>query len=340
MKIGLFAKPGRTPRLLLERINAFQPGSGHFFDLSSGVSSLALHADRIVLDGIELTQLDCLWLHGFSYSNPTIPAAAEQCDWSVWHDDYLATQQEYSCYYSLFEELDRRGILLINPPRVHLDQFMKFAWLERLRDSGFQVPALLCSNDPRSIDEFCQGRETILWRPVTGRAAWQRFTAKQRAVLVDPAKSPIIVAEAIPGPLTRVYLFAGKPILSLQHQAPAHLPPMERLEQFSSVACPDHYAAILQNLAQTLGVGWAVVTCVSTPTALWIYDLDPDPILEWLPSTFYDFLLTSLAEELTGRGSQEAEPLLNQDRPTMFLRRMLNILFQMESSKYEESGSA
>ena len=334
MKIGLFAGPSLMPRLLLERVNALVPGSGHLFDLSLSSGHLSLDADEIFWDGMALTHFNRVWLHGFSYANPVIPISTPQRDWSVWHYDYLTSQQEYSTLFSLFEELDRRGVSVFNPPGVHVRHFMKFALLEELRASGFQIPPLLCSNDKKCADLFYRERSTVVWRPVTGRAAWQLFTEKQCADLIDPGKPPILLAEGMPGPLMRAYLLAGNPILCLQQNHPEHTPPVERLEQFLPVSCTDH-SVVLRRLVQKLGLSWAVVTFIPSATGPWIYDLDPDPLLDWLPVDFRDFLLDALAGELTGHAQTMAEPQLRQERPTMFLRRMLKVLFELEYSKYK-----
>ncbi len=333
MKIGLFAKPGLIPHLLLERINHLAPGSGHLFDWTPGTGRLLLDADHVVWNDQPLTGFDRMWIHGFSYANPVIPDATLQRDWSVWQVDYLSHQQEYSALFSLFEELDRRGVTLFNPPRIHLGQSMKFALLEGFRASGFQVPALLCSNDMENVDLFCREMSTVVWRPATGRAAWQLFQKKQRKALIDPNKPPVLLAEGISGPLMRGYLLNGQMILCLQHSPPQHTPPMESLGDLWSVSCAEQ-AAPLQRLAQEWGVAWAVITFVPSSSGPWIYDLDPDPLLDWLPIPFRDFLLTCLAETLTGRDHTAIAPQLDQERPTLFLRRLLKILFELEHSKY------
>lgn len=334
MKIGLFSKPCSISRRLLERINLLAPGSGYHFDLSTGTGRISLDATEIFWDDQPLTGFDRIWIHGFSYANPVIPDATLQRDWSVWQIDYLTGQQEYAALFSLFEELARRGVVLFNPPRIHLDNFMKFALLEELRRTGFPIPPLLCSNDRDEVDLFCQPFPTVVWRLPTGRSAWQLFQNKQRDALIDPGKPPVLLAEGLPGSLVRAYLLNGRIVLALQCASPQHTPPLESLEHLSPVTCSDEQVAVLQRLTKEWGINWVVVTFVPSAHDLWIYDLDPDPILDWLPGIYQDSLLTLLAEGMLGLNHTPRPLLPAQERPNMFLRRMMKILFELEYSKY------
>ncbi|MBF0145971.1 MAG: hypothetical protein HQL84_08495 [Magnetococcales bacterium] len=296
---------------------------------------MTLDADEILWNGRSLSGFDRVWIQGFSYLNPVVPDAALQRDWSVWQMDSVTGQQEYSALYSVFEELDRRGVTLFNPPRVHLKNFTKFSWLEALRDAGYQVPALFCSNDAQEVKLFCQQWTNVVWRPAIGRGAWQIFMEKQSFDLVAPHKPPILLAEGKMGFLTHAWLLNGKVVLCLRKSPPQHTPPLERLEFMLPVDLGDQLE-VLQRLVLEQGVAWAMVTFIPSDTGPWIYDLDPDPILDWLPVVFRDVLLFSLASVLTGQEPRCAAPVAGQERPNMFLRRMLKILFELEYSKYSQ----
>ncbi len=81
--------------------------------------------------------------------------------------------------------------------------------------------------------------------------------------------------------------------------------------------------------------------CVRIPhqERAWIYDIDPDPLLNTFPVRFRDLLTESLAKYLQDSvtSSIRHHPLLagqSATRPNLFLRRMLRILFEFEHSKY------
>jgi hypothetical protein len=335
IKYGLFADPGPVASQLLANINGLSPGSGRIFPLSQLGLRLSIDGEAIFFDGIDLTTLDAVWIQGFSYQNPVVPAAKINQDWTLWQIDHLIEQQTYSSFYSLFQELDRRGVMVINPPWVHVRNFSRFALLERVRHSGFQVPPLLCSNQVESVDAFCQHHGDVVWRPACGLSSWQRFTAKQQADLVGVDSPPILLAKVVAGPLNNSYFLNGNSVLSLQHQAPDFTPPMERLEQFWPV--DNNQAPDPEQLLQVVGGYWLKVTYITDGRGAWIYDLDSDPVLSGLPELFSNHLLLVLAEQMTGQAdlsNLEAKLAIPQERSNMFLRRMYRILFDMEAIKY------
>jgi hypothetical protein len=186
-----------------------------------------------------------------------------------------------------------------------------------------------------SIIDFYQKVEKVVWRPATGRAVWQLFLDKQRISLVSPDSPPILVAECIEGPLIRGYLYDGVPLLFLKFSAP-DLGPPERLESVWSVDCSE-VVEVLQRLTVETGVRWAQVSFVFSDGKPWIYDIDPDPILEWLPDAYKDNLIAKLSYMIAGEKDKAIDlPATTQpeERPTMFLRRMLRILFEFEKVKY------
>ncbi|MCY3021176.1 MAG: hypothetical protein NTW87_19350 [Planctomycetota bacterium] len=345
MQIGIFAFAGDEQACRLERaLNAQSPGTAAFFDLSLGTAARAtMGAGEAAWGGRDLTKLDIAFLHGFAYCDPVIPACGTGVDWSVWRFDYIAAQQKHTFLYSLFSELERRGVRVISPPAAHLQTFMKPLLLERLRRAGLNVPAAVCSNNMDAVREFCGRHANAVWRPATGRAAYQRFTDRQREALVSLQKPPIIVAEAVDGPVVRGYLLQGEPLLFLEKGAP-DCTGEERLEGFWEV----DYAALrpdLSRLAAEMNIPWLEVVFVAKDGKAWIYDVDADPLFEGLPTGHSEKLTALLAKSLLQVGQTflsadavAAPPAkaVETQRPTLFLRRMLRILFEFEQSKYSK----
>jgi len=298
-------------------------------------SEVILDASGIFWNGRNLTNMDIAYVHGFSYMNPVIPSANTNKDWSSWQQDYLIDQQKDSFLYSVLAELERYGVTLINPPNVHLDNFMKPFLLEKLRRAGFLIPNLLCSNDMQSVKAFCSRNERTVWRPVSGRAAWQLFLDKQRDHLIRKDSPPVLLAEAVKGPFVRGFLYDDEPLLMLKCHSPDPTPP-ERLERFHHMECFETQDA-LKRLSTVTGARWALVHFVLTEKGPWIYDIDVDPILDWLPDVYRKDVTAMLAARLVGRkdkGCVTVEKNTPRERPTLFLRQMLRILFEFEKSKY------
>ncbi len=337
MNIGIFAPWQSSQARRILAAAASLPGvQAHFFDMSLKEGPpVAISDSALRWNGVDLCGLSVAFLHGFSYMNPVVPSDPADGDYSVWRTDYLSDQQRYSFLFSLFTEMARRGVRMVNPPDVFLQYFMKPFSLESIAKAGFFVPETLCTNDADSVAAFCRRHEAIVWRPATGRAAWQPFREKQRRNLIRRDAPPLLLAESMDGPLVRCYLYDGKPLLFLKYDAPSGAPP-ERLERFWAADFPDLHDE-LRRFSESLDLSWAMVMFVVSGGKMWIYDVDPDPVLEWLPAEFRDHLVRRLAAELAGQSPPETglvEEGHTRQRPAFFLRRMLRILFEIESIKY------
>lgn len=337
IRIGLFSPRGdKQTALLQRRFDELAPGVAHHFTIpEAGAPPVALDSMGIEWDGINLAELDHGYIHGFRYANPAIPRALEDADWTLWQTDYITDQQRASFVHSAFSELERRGVRLFNSPTVHVQAFALPNLFETLRQSGFCVPRLICTNDRDAAEAFCDQVGVSVWRPTTARAPWQRCTPYRRDRVMALDKPPILIAGVAEGPLIRAYLFNGKPLLLVKSKTPAFAPPLERLEVFIAVECPE-VQDDLERLAQALQLHWAVVSFVVQDNQPWIYGIDPDPVWTELPGPYAERVMTGLAkglagEGVTGLGELTAEP---QPRKTLFLRRMLQPLFELEHRKY------
>ena len=341
MNIGLFAPPHDVQtQALWNAIEGLAPNTCRHFSLPlRGTPSVALDDTGVYWDRVNVGCLDVAYIHGFSYMNPVVPPPSlGEVDWTLWQTGHIGEQQRFSFLYSAFAEIERRGVKLFNPPRVHVQNFMKVNVLESLRRSGFLIPKLLCTNDMDTVLAFSGEVSQAVWRPNTGRAAWQGFLDCQRMALIGPKKPPVLLAEIIEGPLIRAYILQGKPLLLLKHNAPAYLP-LETLEVFQSLDCPAVYGE-LQQLAECLGVGWMQVLFVLKDHQAWIYDIDTDPIYHGLPEAYQQRIREGLARRFLGQEDafeSTTLPEQPQSRPTLFLRRMLRILFEFEYYKYRKS---
>lgn len=347
MRIGIFCEPYNQQAIELRQcINTLAPGScEHFVFPSRGSPAVAIDETGVYWDDTNVTQLDIAYIHGFSYTYPVVPAPLGNVDWSVWQVDHVLEQQRFSFLLSAFKEMERHGVKLLNPPRVYVKNYTKTDLLEDLRQAGFPVPRLVCTNDMDTTQSFIQevDADKVVWRPATGRAAWQLFRDRQREYLVSPDRPPILLAEIIDGPLIRSYLIDQQPLLCLKRYSPiciadpeTRVISAETLERFQAIECAGVYAE-LQRLASHLFLRWGHVSFVLREGRPWIYDVDPDPELEWLPEIFRKTLTEGLASRVLGMDAPAPGNLLTeppQERSTLFLRRMLYSLFEFEQRKY------
>jgi hypothetical protein len=338
MQIGIFSeRHNPQAERLHQHINQLAQGSCRHFTLpkDDGSPVVALDETGVYWDEINVAELDIAYLHGFSYTYPLAPTPLGQVDWSLWQIDHLLEQQKSSFLLSAFTEMERHGVKLLNPARVYLKNFAKAELLEGLHQADFPVPRMVCTNDMEATQAFIREvSDKVVWRPATGRAAWQLFRDRQREHLISTAKPPILLAEIIEGPLIRGYLIDGEPLLCLNRYPPACILHAETLESFKAMECPEVYGE-LRRLATQLSLHWGQVSFVLAEGRPWIYDVDVDPILGPMPEVFQERLIDGLARACLGM-DQAAEPLPEtpQARRTLFLRRMLFPLFEFEHMKY------
>ena len=159
-----------------------------------------------------------------------------------------------------------------------------------------------------------------------------RVGVVQRRHLIGIDRAPILLAAAVPGPLVRAYVVDGA-VTALLALASPRRDGLEQLETILPV--PREEVAGWQTIGaavSALGLRWAMVSVVATPEGPVFYDVEPDPVLTDLPVPFRDGVLDSLAAALLGRPQPDWPALAPQSRPTLLLRRMLAIQFEMEFS--------
>ncbi len=333
---GIFAAANDKQSLaLLKRLELLQAGAAKLFSFpEEGEPAVCLAADEILWNQTDVSRLDTAFIRGFSYSNPVVPRAMDDTDWSLWQYDYICEQQKTSFLYSALSEMQRRGVNMSNPPGVYLDVSMKMDLLERIRSAGVKVPDLLCTNDRQEADQFASKQENVLWRPVTGRAAWQLCQERQLDALIAADKTPVILASVEPGLFLRCYICNGEPVLCLKYGSPAQIP-LERLEVFQVVEETDFYEA-LRTTCSLMNMQWGVISCTVEDGSASIYDIDADPVLTSLPPQVEEYLTLCLAHRLIGQSAPTAQALFDTAlvRSLPFLRRMLTVLFEIETRKY------
>ncbi|MGH8658261.1 MAG: hypothetical protein ACREV4_07240 [Gammaproteobacteria bacterium] len=349
MKIGVFCERDNQQAIELRQcINTLAPGScTQFVFPLDGSPEVAIDETGVYWDGTNVSQLDIAYIHGFSYTYPVVPAPLGNVDWSVWQVGHVLEQQGFSFLLSAFMEMERHGVKLLNPTRVYVKNFTKADLLEDLRQAGFPAPRLVCTNDTDTTKSFIEevDADKVVWRPATGRATWQLFRDRQREHLISAEKPPILLAEVVEGPLIRSYLIDGQPLLYLERYPPdcianpgAGMFGTETLERFQALECAD-VSGELRRLVSHLSLHWGQISFVLRDGRPWIYDVDPDPMFEWLPELFSQTLTEGLASRLLDIDAPaSSKPLSDcpQERPTLFLRRMLYSLFELEHKKYSK----
>lgn len=334
---GIFAAASNLQaRQVFDICESLQAGEVGYFSFPEAYRGpeVGLSRASVMWDGMDVSALQRAYITGFNYNNPIVPRALTNVDWSLWQTDYIAEQQKSSFMYSAFSEMARRGVDLSNSPEQHVLTSMKVDLLARLDKGGVSVAKTLCTNLRSEADAFVAENELVLWRTVTGRAAWQLCLERQLDALISTEKPPVLLADVTEGSYLRCFLLRGKPVLCLRYAAPIQTP-LERLEVFVM-----EEESELQNkfskLSALLKLPWALVHCVVKDGDITVYDVDSDPILEQMPLDVQSYLNLCLAHDLLAEPLPSAEHLSETAlvREMPFLRRMLTVLFDIERKKY------
>jgi hypothetical protein len=337
MKIGVLTGSGsKEASELVASIEHMSGRSCPVFEFSDPAQvTVEMDQECVIWNGCRLDEFEKLVVIGFDYQDPLIPRAVASADWSVWQVDYVVDQQHYSFVSSVLRDLERRGVFMVNTWDALKYCFSKARLLSVLQGNQFLVPQWLCSNDMSSVQNFCAEEKNVVWRPNTGRAAWQLFLEKQRLYCVEPSKPPVLIAAHPGNQLQRAFVFGGELLLALHCAAP-HVADFEYMEE---VWCCDSSAVAGELVAAVASIGatWAQVLYTENDGRPCIYDIDVDPKYGWLPLEFRRYLNQRLAQQLLGLPASVVEPLSSNaraERDSLFVRRMLVTLHELEASKY------
>lgn len=334
----LSMSPSRALRALAARLEELAPGRARLVDLAGPLPPLAVGDGRVVVDGLDATGLRAVLVQGFRYEDPVVPRPADDADFALWQADYPAEQQRWSALYSLLSRLEALPLPVWNGAAVHLAAFSRPTVLERWRRLGLTVPETLLTNDAAAAADFTAAAGPLLWRTASGRCAWQIFGERQRRHLCAPEKPPVLLAGVAAGPALRSYVLDGRVVLSLDGLPPDCQGGQERLETFRPAEIPAAAEAAVEAAAAALGAGWAMVLWVNGADGPVLYDIDVDPVLDSLPPSLAAVLVEHLAAALLRRPAPTPAAPPPAERPTLFLRRMLRILFEIEATKHRTEG--
>lgn len=337
MKIGVLAEPSDTcARELASKLGEFSGRPCPVFDLKvQPGTEVCMDRSRIEWAGINLADFDKIVVAGFDFEDPQVPRATPSADWGVWQIDYIVDQQRRSFVTSVLRDLERRGVRLVNSWQALQLGFAKARMLGELQRGGYWVPPWLCSNETAVVRRFCDLHERVVWRPNAGGAMWQLFTERQLDHLVDPAKPPVLLAAHPEQAFVNAFVCEGEVLLELDCSRP-HIETYEYMEEVE-VREIGSAAGELARAVAHVNAGWAQVTYVMKDGRPCIYEITADPRYGWLPAPFRAYLQTHLARKLLGlprAGSDDLPAPQRGERDSLFVRRMLVALHELEDTKY------
>ncbi len=334
---AILAPSGSVRALELYRLmDELAPGEVVLLDAGvGGRTPVVMDCGGVYWGGVPLHESRGVYVHGWTYENPVRPSVAYgtgAVDYSLWQCRHVLDQQRWSFLYSALTRLAAWGVPVLSPPALHLEAFMRPVLLERLRRRGFSAPTLITTNDKERAEAFLEKWGRVVWRTVTGSCAWQRFTERQLRHLCKPDRPPVLLAHAVEGAALRAWMVGHQPVLILEADMPASRP-VERFEVFRAIDY-EHKDSLVK-LSADLSSEFVQIFFVAGESGPVVYDVNPDPCMDALPREYLSYLTGCLANHLLGRPLDDLSPPSGSlQRPMPFLRRMLNMQFEIEGTKY------
>ncbi|MFP4476396.1 MAG: hypothetical protein ACLFOY_12620 [Desulfatibacillaceae bacterium] len=323
---------GAQARLVRDSLNRLAGVQAIALDPGSGGVPVSMDLGGTVVDGRAAGRFDVAYTHGFGYERPVTPPECPGVDRSVWRDDHVVEVQRAAFVHGLFENMERRGMTVVNPPRVWFAVFLLPVLLDRVEAAGVKVLKRVCTNDLELADGFASEAGRTVWRPVTGRAAWQVHVRGRDVRRFGPGRPPILLAEAPPGSLVRIWTYLGRPLLCVSYRSPDVGPP-ERLETVRELD-PGPYVRFCEDFHEAASIPWSLLSLVDGKDGQWLADVDADPDFSWLPGSYRDILCLRFARALAGLEIRDTGSLLPEAaRPVPAQRSALRMLYALERAK-------
>lgn len=130
-------------------------------------------------------------------------------------------KEHRSVFESLWRTFESRGIpVLPGSPNGYLDQHKPWQ-LEQFERNGVPVPDTVITNDPQTVESFCEERERVIYKPVATSAAPAEVSEEdlEKSRLERLAASPVLFQEFVPGDDLRVYVLDGEVVGATRYES-------------------------------------------------------------------------------------------------------------------------
>ena len=291
---------------------------------------------------IDFSNTKVIFVYDWRETMPLIPMANPTGPWHSWRDDYLVQHQNDSFFRSFLNEAQRRKILVVNPVSVLYLQSHLPALLLKLKKAGCPIADFIVTNDPKQAEHFL-GKQSGLWRPATGQAPWQHI---DYSICRDILKSqPRIIARAGAGAWLFVFGTSERALAIIEVTPPNTSFP-ESLETYSIWEPAPETDELCQIVGKTIGANYFCLHGLYHDRAGFrIFDVELTPLITHLPERIRQILAQragqAIVELSAHTPSAPFQPFEFENsklaRPTIYLRRMLSNLFDVERMRYRNS---
>lgn len=297
----------------------------------------------------DLTRAALIIVLDWQESVPMIPQAEPTGAWYNWRDDFVAQEQRFSFFRSLLDEAIRRELPLWHGSNAAWQRFVYPSLLRKLAQANLPVIDFVVTNDADAVQTFLD-EQPGLWRACSGDAPWQHIDENSAKDILHG--TPKIVSRLYPGEWVLLFGAWGHTLGVITAEPPDSDYPerLERLTFHQSDAESDQFCAAIE---RATGYAYFCVQGLLSEHGFRIFEIEPCPLLTHLHPDLARHLARQLAGVISERLGKthggnlshafemavdvEENPVENGmrfERPVLFLRRMLQPLFEIEAQRY------
>lgn len=313
-KIALFADKGSPQIEKLRDIVQDEGAQPVVFDIRFGgesAPSVTLAPEQLRWDGVGFADIAAVHVRCRALNTP--PTVTPLLDWASYSElrcRFLREQEHQSATFSFFDQLVRRGKLVINPfTSAYLDHDAKAQVYQKFRALGLTVPRALTTNDPERALSFLNEVGQAVAKPAIGVGSTRRVLEADLERLPEFRTCPVLLQELIIGDTLRVHIVADSVVLALKIISEGQVDSRTAPKGVEYFKLPDAEEALLVAANRALGLHYAAWDILATSDGRYFYlDCNSGPYIMWVGEENAAIVLRELARYMIAYARTRSVP--------------------------------
>lgn len=273
--------------------------------------SVTLAPERLCWDGVDFSDIASVHVRCRALNTPpTVTPLLADASYSELRCRFLREREYQSVTFSFFEQLMRRGKLVINPfTSAYLDHDAKAQIYRKFRALGLTVPRTLTTNDPERALSFLNEVGQAVAKPAIGVGTTRRVLEVDRERLHEIGVCPVLLQEFIIGDTLRVHIVADSVVLALKVISDGQVDSRTALKGVEYFKLPDSEEALLVKANRALGLHYAAWDILATRDGRYVYlDCNSGPYILWVGEENAAIVLRELARYMIAYARTRSVP--------------------------------
>lgn len=250
--------------------------------------------DNEVFYGEDLSEVKAVYLRCISTDvPPVVPPLMNEMEFRMWQARYLKEELKQKVFSGLINILERRGALIVNPPRTYFHHNAKAQFFYMLHKEGIPVPYTFSTN---SLEFFCRHHSpenSFIIKAGYGVGGTRRLAGDLAA---DELKyCPALFQEEVKGKTIRVHTAGDNVVLALRILS-EDIDSRTDPGGFEEVRLSHEHEMLIARANRILGLhfsAWDVI--VSSEGRLYLLDCNPGPYIWWIGPYYSRIVMSALS---------------------------------------------